>query len=83
MPDSIYTPAYQRLCYLLTEARKEAGLTQEELAECIGRQQSFVSKYERGQRRLDVIELIEIASAIGTEASDLIRRIEANYEDQF
>lgn len=79
MPDSIYTPAYQRLCYLLTEARKEAGLTQKELAERLGQQQSFVSKYERGQRRLDIIELIEIANAIGIKASNLIRQIEANY----
>lgn len=80
MPKSIHTPAYQRLCRLLTEARKEAGLTQTELAKRLNRPQSFVSKYERAERRLDVVELIRISNAIGIDASSLLRQIEVNEE---
>jgi transcriptional regulator with XRE-family HTH domain len=64
MPRSIHSPAYHRLCTFLIQSRESEGLTQDELADRLGRPQSFVSKYERGQRRLDVVELIEIAEAL-------------------
>jgi transcriptional regulator with XRE-family HTH domain len=56
---------YDRLKDLLVEAREKAGLTQVELANRLHRPQSFVSKIERGLRRVDVIEFLEIAKAIG------------------
>jgi len=49
------------------QARKDAGLTQQELAMRLGRPQSFVSKTERGERRLDVIEFLEVAQALNLD----------------
>lgn len=62
---TIYSAEYQQLCALLRELRKEAGLTQVQVAERLDEPQSFVSKYEAGERRLDVIELRHVAQAIG------------------
>ena len=59
---SVFTPRYDRLRKLLVQARTAAGLTQANLAEQLNRPQSFVSKYERGERRLDVVELLEVTA---------------------
>ena len=56
---------YKRLVQRLKAARRSAGLTQAEVAKRLGRPQSFVSKYERGERRLDVVEFGHVATAIG------------------
>ena len=66
MLKSIRTPRHQRLIDLLIETRKEAGLTQIVLAERVGRPQSFVAKYENGERRLDLVEFIELIEAMGS-----------------
>ncbi len=58
---------HKRFRELLTEARKNAGMTQAELSKRLGRPQSFVSKYERGERRLDVIEFAEVSRALGID----------------
>ncbi|MEI5668146.1 helix-turn-helix transcriptional regulator [Bosea sp. CCNWYY174] len=55
------------------QARKDAGITQVELAARIGRRQTFVSKYETEERRLDVAEYIAIARAIEAEPFELMR----------
>jgi len=60
---SIYTGRYKRLRELLSANRERSGLTQSQ-AQAIGRPQSFVSKVESGERRLDVIELIELLAAM-------------------
>lgn len=60
---------------LLTEARKSAGLTQVELSERLSRPQSFVSKYERGERRLDVVEFVEVAQAMGADPIGILRAL--------
>lgn len=59
---------YDRAIALLKDARKSAGLTQTQLAERLGSRQQFVSKYECGERRLDVIEFLDIASVLGLDA---------------
>lgn len=59
----------------MIKARKDAGLTQQELADKIKRPQSFVAKYERGERRLDLIELIEIGGHLNLDLKDLIKNI--------
>lgn len=51
----------------LTAARERAGLTQAELAARLRKPQSFISNYERGQRRIDALELIRIAQALGAD----------------
>ncbi len=59
--------SHTKLRRLLAEARRSAHLTQAQLAARLKRPQSFVSKYERGERRLDVIEFGEVARAIGLD----------------
>lgn len=72
MTRSQFSAGYERFRELLIAAREDAGFTQQQVAERLKRPQSFVSKYERGERRLDVVELIEIATALGTEASSIV-----------
>ena len=60
----------------MTLARREAGVTQLELSRALGKPQSFVSKYESGERRLDVIEFITICEALGIAPTKLIKRLE-------
>lgn len=74
---SVFKPRYDRLRLLLIEARHSAGMTQVDLADQLGRPQSFVSKYERGERRLDVVEFLEITDALGIKATKLIEAVEA------
>lgn len=66
MDKSIYSSEYQVFLRQLREARIRAGLTQAQLAERLGQSQSFVSKCERGERRLDVVEARAFCIAIGT-----------------
>lgn len=72
MPSSLNSPAYVRLRGLLIEAREGAGLTQAEVARRLGRVQSFVSKYEQGERRLDVVDFLAVCECLGVNPVDLI-----------
>lgn len=72
---SRYTPENVNLRNFLIEARQKRGITQEELAEKIGRKQNYISNYERGERRLDIFELIEIIKGIGEDKEKLLRKI--------
>lgn len=65
MRKSIGTPQYDAFLAALKEARLSAGLSQEELAERLGATQSFVSKSERGERRVDILELHQWCRALG------------------
>jgi transcriptional regulator with XRE-family HTH domain len=76
MKKKVYIAQRSRLVSLLREIRIEAGLTQVGLAERIERDQTFVSKYESGQRRLDVLELREICQSIGLTLEEFVRRLE-------
>ena len=71
---SLRSSEHRALCALLTEAREQAGLSQTELARRLGKPQSFISKYEDSERRLDLIEFIGIAQAIGAEPGSLFRQ---------
>ena len=75
MPRSIGTHEYDKFRQNLTEARQSANLTQVQLATLLKRPQSFVSKYERGERRLDVVEFVEVAAAIGIDPLPLVREL--------
>ncbi len=55
----------------------EAGLTQEEVARRLGRPQSFISKYETGERRLDILELRQVVAVFGLPLADFVGRLEA------
>ena len=76
MTRSIFSGAYERFRLLLVEARKAAGLSQAELANRLSRPQSFVSKYERGERRLDLVEFLEVAGVLGLDAGEFIKRMD-------
>ena len=67
-----HDPRYKALIARLTEARKTHGLSQSALASRLGKHQQFVSRYETGERRLDVIEFLDIAKALGLEPAGLI-----------
>jgi transcriptional regulator with XRE-family HTH domain len=77
MTESVYTKRYQRFREVLIEARKARALSQTALAEQLGRVQTFVSKYERGERRLDIIEFIDVADALGIDPHKVIRQLRA------
>jgi transcriptional regulator with XRE-family HTH domain len=61
------SPRQMRLQQLLVSARTAAGLSQQEVAKRLRQPQSFVSRYETGERRLDVIELIDVCEAIALD----------------
>jgi transcriptional regulator with XRE-family HTH domain len=65
---------YRRLIEQLIAARKRAGLSQERAAGLLGTHQQFISRYETGERRLDAIELIDVARALGLDPVELIRQ---------
>ncbi len=71
-----YSPEQDRFLALLRQARREAGLTQVDLARRIGEEQSFVSKVERGERRLDILELRHICQALGLRLDAFALRLE-------
>lgn len=75
MTKSVFTTRYDQFRLLLIDARKAVGFTQAELAARLARPQSFVSKFERGERRLDVIEFLEVADAIGLEPLEFISKL--------
>ncbi len=64
-----------KLRQVLVEARNAAGLTQAELAKQLGRTQTFVSNYERGERKIGLVELVLIARELGVEARELMGRL--------
>ena len=72
MASSLHSPNYDRFRDLITQARKNAGITQAQLSERVGRPQSFVSKYECGERRLDVIEFLQICDALKVDSQAII-----------
>ena len=66
----------KKLLVLLRGLRVEAGFTQSELASRLGTDQTFVSKYESGERRLDILELREVCQATGTDFVMFIRKLD-------
>ena len=75
MPSTLHSARYSKFRVALIRARKGAKLTQEALAAKLSKPQSFVSKYERGERRLDVIEFLDIVGAIGLDPTRFIRNL--------
>lgn len=76
MTDSVHTTRYHRFRDILTKARQAQELSQEALAEKLGCVQTFVSKYERGERRLDIVEFLDVAEALGIDPSKVIRQLQ-------
>jgi len=76
VPSDKFTAEHEILQEMLRRVRLDAGLTQVELAQRLGRPQSFVSKYESGDRCLDLVEIRRICSAVGTSLEQFVRRFE-------
>lgn len=68
----------QRLAELIRRLRREAGLSQRELAQKLGKVSTWVSKVELGERRLDVFELIDVARALNMTLAQLLQRLGIN-----
>lgn len=65
MSKTIYTEQYKKFLERLCQARKEKGLTQTDVAKALGKHQSYVAKCESGERRVDIIELVNFAQLYG------------------
>jgi transcriptional regulator with XRE-family HTH domain len=79
---SLRSPLHLRLTTALVAAREKAGVTQQQLADRLGKPQSYVAKYEGGERRLDVVEYIEIAEALGFDAGRVVRELVTHLRSQ-
>lgn len=75
MPKSVFTDANKAVVEGLIAARKSAGLRQEDLARKLGKPQSFVSRIETGERRLDLVEFYAISKAMGVDPAQLFAQI--------
>lgn len=75
MGRTLRSPGHLALMAALKQARLEAGLTQTELADRLERPQSFVAKYENGERRVEVVEFVQIVSAIGCDGHALLDEV--------
>jgi transcriptional regulator with XRE-family HTH domain len=71
----VETEQYKIVGACLAAARRRANVTQQELGVRLGKPQSLVSEYERGQRRVDVVELLVISRALGVDPLDLFAEI--------
>lgn len=77
MKKSVYTREHGQFVALLRETREEQGFTQVRLAKVLGKSQSFISKWERGEVRLDIIQLRIICHALGITLQEFVNRLEA------
>jgi transcriptional regulator with XRE-family HTH domain len=75
MSRTLGSPRHQALVAFIKKKREDANLTQAQVARRIGRYQSFVATFESGQKRIDAVELVEIAAAIGFDPRDAIKAI--------
>jgi transcriptional regulator with XRE-family HTH domain len=75
MHKTVHSPEQLAFRQLLINARKKADLTQQQLSKKLRKPQSFVAKYEGGERRLDVIEFLEICRAVGTDPMRILHAL--------
>jgi transcriptional regulator with XRE-family HTH domain len=75
MSRTLRSARHEALIALLIEKRREAGLTQAQVAKRLKRYQSYVATVESGQRRIDVVEFLDFADAIGFDPRDAIKRL--------
>ncbi len=83
MSKSLFTEANDRLVEVLVSARQESGLRQSDLALKLGKDQSFVSNIERGQRRVDVLEFYMLAKSLEMDPIELFRAAISEFPETF
>lgn len=76
MPKSVFSGAHRHVVDALVEMRRRSGLTQEEVARRVGKDQSFISLIENSQRRVDVLEFFALARAMEGDALAMLSEIE-------
>ena len=79
MARGIHDSRYRWVIEQLIEARKRKALTQQAVAEVLSKPQQYVSRYETGERRLDIFELIDVAAALDVDALALVREASASH----
>jgi hypothetical protein len=82
MTKSIFNDAHAVLIKELVSARKAVNLKQSAVAAILGKPQSFVSKYERSERRLDTIEFVIVCRALGASPDGILSRVKAAISDE-
>ncbi|WP_425417603.1 helix-turn-helix domain-containing protein [Oricola indica] len=75
MPRTLGRPRHEALRDFIVEQREQAGLTQHQVSALLDRPQSFIASIETGRRRIDVVELLDLAEAIGFDPHDAVRRL--------
>lgn len=80
MTRSTHYPRYQLFLDALGKARRDVGVTQTELADRVGNRQVFISKLERGDRRMDVVDLFEYCEAAGIEFLPFVKALKASFD---
>lgn len=78
----VYKRRYKSFCEVIKSEREKRSYKQNELADKLGIKQSFISKTESGDRRLDVIELLEYCEAMGLSLTDFVFRFESKLQVQ-
>lgn len=78
MASSLHDPRYKRILEMMVSARKSAGLTQRDVAARLKQPPSYIGKLESLQRRLDVIEMIDVLDAIGVKPTKFIAEMIAD-----
>lgn len=82
MPKSVFGGDHRHLVDVLAQARKESHLTQTELANRIGKDQTFISLIERSQRRVDVLEFYALAKAMNADPVELFAKVAQRLPDR-
>ncbi len=76
MPKALFSPRQRRLVEFIVERRTKADKSQAEIAQELGSVQSVVAAMESGQRRIDIVELLDLAKVIGFDVHEAIRELE-------
>lgn len=82
MPGSLGSARYNTFIEIMKRTRLEADMTQQEVADALQAQQSYIAKFERGERRLDVIEFIDLARALGADPNAILDALAEASEEQ-
>nr|WP_314467969.1 helix-turn-helix transcriptional regulator [uncultured Novosphingobium sp.] len=77
MAKGFHDSRYRELIGMLTAERQRLGLSQRQLAERLGHHQQFVSRFETGERRLDVVEFCDVAAALDMSANEMVALVPA------
>lgn len=83
MPKTVFTGAHKHLVDVLLKARKAARMNQTEVAEKVGKDQKFISLIENSQRRVDVLEFVALARAMGQDPVDLFASVVARLPKKY